>query len=69
PVAVGELDPASGDTYRVEIRYLSSGAPPPGGSQGREDMQAHYFELQSTGITAARNARVVLRRGFWKYAN
>jgi hypothetical protein len=30
-------------------------------------LDANYFELQSTGMTASRNARVVLRRGFWKY--
>jgi len=68
-VFAGQLDPDSGDTYSVDIRYLNTGDPPEGGSRGEAALQAHYFELQSTGRTAARNARSVLRRGFWKYAD
>ena len=64
-----ELDPGSGDTYSVEIRYLISEDPPPGYSTGAGTEEAHFFELRSTGATAARNARSVLRRGFWIYAD
>jgi len=62
-VFVGQLDAVPGDAYSVDIRYLHSGDPPSGASAG---ITANFFELQSTGRTASRNARVVLRRGFWK---
>jgi len=67
-IANGNLDPVSGDTYSVDIRYLNEGSPPAGSSQGNEEMTAYFFELQSTGRTAARNARSVLRQGFYVYA-
>jgi Tfp pilus assembly protein PilX len=63
-VFVGQLDAIPGDAYSVDIRFLHTGPPPAGNS---DVLDANYFELQSTGMTAARNARVVLRRGFWKY--
>ncbi len=63
-ILAGELVPASGDTYTVDIRYLHGGSPPPGSGYG-ESIPANYFEFQSTGRTAARNARVVVRQGFW----
>ena len=68
-IIVGNLEPVTGDAYRVDIRFLNVGDPPAGGSQGRPDLQANFFELQSTGTTAARNARSVLRRGFYVFAN
>lgn len=68
-VVGGELVAGSGDTYTVDIRYLNTGDPPASGSRGVEGLQANYFELRSTGRTAARNARSVLIRGFWKYAD
>jgi hypothetical protein len=61
----GELEPGSGDAYRVDIRYLNTGAPPPGFSA---DIQANYFEIQSTGSTMARNAQSVVVQGFWTEA-
>jgi type IV pilus assembly protein PilX len=67
-IIVGNLEPATGDIYRVDIRFLNVGDPPAGGSQGREDLQANFFELQATGTTAARNARSILRRGFYIFA-
>ncbi len=68
-IVFGNLEPLTGDAYTVDIRYLHSGDPPVGSSGGRFDMQAHFFELQSTGRTTARNARSILRRGFYIYAN
>ncbi|MGI9343446.1 MAG: pilus assembly PilX family protein [Gammaproteobacteria bacterium] len=64
-VFAGNLaDGIPGDAYSVDIRFLHNGPPPAGNSQA---LNANYFELQSTGMTGARNARVILRRGFWKY--
>jgi type IV pilus assembly protein PilX len=68
-IFIGEVVAGSGDTYTVDIRYLHSGDPPTGGSRGAGTAEAHFFELQATGRTAARNARSVVRRGFWKYAD
>jgi len=62
----GEIDGEAGDTYSVDIRYLNTGQPPVGFSQ---DLEAYYFEIRSTGRTAARNARAVLVRGFWKFSD
>lgn len=67
-IVTGELVAGAGDTYTVDIRYLHTGDPPPGHSGGDARSQANYFELRSTGRTAARKARSVLVRGFWTYA-
>lgn len=68
-VIVDEMDAGSGDTYTVDIRWLYEDDPPIGGSRARADLKANFFELQSTGRTAARNARSVVRQGFWVYAD
>jgi len=64
-IGAEELEPGSGDAYRVDIRFLNTGAPPPGFSQ---DILANYFEIQSTGSTMARNAESVVVQGFWTEA-
>lgn len=62
-IFAGSIGDDPGDTFRVDILYRYEGQPPPGSSV---DLPGQYFELRSTGRTTARNARVVLRRGFWK---
>jgi Tfp pilus assembly protein PilX len=59
------IDQNADDTYLVEILYRYEGNVP--GTS--ENIVGQYFELKSTGQTAARNARVVLRKGFWKFAD
>ena len=52
--------------YNVTIRYLNEcGDPPAGVSKGNKGLQADYFEIESTGMSAARNARSTIRQGFW----
>jgi len=63
-MVAGELEPGSGDAYRVDIRYMNTGAPPAGFSA---EPPAIYFEIQSTGTTVARNSQSVVRQGFWLY--
>lgn len=62
---VGDLGDGTGDTYTLDIRYLNSGMAPISYSQGDNAVRAHFFELRSTGRTAARNARSVLVQGFF----
>ena len=62
-IFAGSIGDDPGDTFSVDILYRYEGPPPPGTSL---DQDVFYFELRSTGRTTARNARVVLRRGFWK---
>ena len=66
PPGINSIADNEGDTFQVDILYRYEGLPPAGNSM---NLLAHYFELRSTGRTAARNARVVLRRGFWKYSD
>ena len=48
--------------YEVTISFEQIGTPPDGNSN---ILKAHYFEVESTGLSAARNAKAVLRQGFW----
>jgi hypothetical protein len=59
---VGTIN-APDDEYRVDLRYLYRGQPPPDPSRG--DTEALYYELESTGMTRARNALSIQTRGFW----
>jgi hypothetical protein len=65
-IVAGDLEPDTGDAYRVDIRYLNTGDPPAGFSLG---IPANYFEIRSTGTTNARNARSIVHQGFWKFAD
>ena len=62
-IFAGSIGDDPGDTFSVDILYRYEGPPTPGNNLGQDVV---YFELRSTGRTTARNARVVLRRGFWK---
>ena len=59
---VGTID-APDDQYRVDLRYLHRGKPPP--DRASEVTEALYYELKSTGMTRARNALSIQTRGFW----
>ena len=48
--------------YEVTIRFKQPGTPPDGNST---ILNALYFEIESTGFSAARNAKAALRQGFW----
>jgi len=58
----GTID-APDDAYSVDLRYLYRGKPPP--DPARTDIEALYFEMESTGMTRARNAISIQTRGFW----
>lgn len=66
-VNFSEIVPAASDgdlgRYDVTIRFTETGAPP--GGQSKTKIIAHYFEIESTGMSAGRNARSTLRQGFW----
>ena len=49
--------------YEVIIRFISIGVPPSGADIGQ--IEAHYYEIESTGTSAARNARSKLVQGFY----
>lgn len=51
--------------YDVSIRYLECGDPPANVSG---TFKADYYEIESVGRSAARNARSTLRHGFWTIA-
>ncbi|HJP39327.1 MAG TPA: pilus assembly PilX N-terminal domain-containing protein [Gammaproteobacteria bacterium] len=56
---------SSGDNlgrYDVTISFKEKGKPPANYS---EDINALFFEIESTGRSAARNARSTFRQGFW----
>ena len=61
-VLIGDFADGTGDNFTVDVRYLNTGAPPAGYSQV---LNAQFYELRSTGQTAARNARSVLVKGFF----
>jgi hypothetical protein len=48
--------------YEVTISFKQVGKPPDGNSN---ILNALYFEIESTGLSAARNAKAALRQGFW----
>jgi len=48
--------------YDVTISFKNPGKPP---SEYSSEFDALYFEIESTGISAARNAKSTLRQGFW----
>ncbi|MAF83775.1 MAG: PilX N-terminal domain-containing pilus assembly protein [Gammaproteobacteria bacterium] len=48
--------------YDVTISFKENGKPPANYS---EDINALYFEIESTGRSTARNAQSTLRQGFW----
>jgi hypothetical protein len=48
--------------YEVTISFKESGKPP---SKYSTIINALYFEIGSTGRSAARNAKAALRQGFW----
>lgn len=50
--------------YDVTVSFIESGSAPAGSSQ--EVIEAHYFEIESTGRSAARNAKSTLRQGFYR---
>jgi len=50
--------------YDVTISYLDCGDPPAGSSTGGAT-GADFYEIESTGMSAARNAKSTLRQGFW----
>jgi len=49
--------------YNVTINYKNCGDPPAGNST--EIIKADYYEIESTGLSSARNAKSILRQGFW----
>ena len=49
--------------YEVTVRYLNCGNPPDGSQGGA--YQAQFYEIESTGLSIARNARSVVVRGLW----
>jgi len=49
-------------SYRITINYKNCGDTPPGNGQ---TIKADYYEIESTGMSTARNAKSVLRQGFW----
>ena len=60
-IEAGPID-GTADNYRVDIVYWGIDQAPANSS---EDLQAHYFELRSTGVTVARNARAIVHQGFY----
>ncbi len=48
--------------YDVTISFMEIGKPPSGYS---DKINAIYFEIESVGFSAARNAKSTLRQGFW----
>ena len=56
--------PGGGDLgrYEVTISFKQIGKP---SADYSEDLIALYFEIGSTGLSAARNAKAALRQGFW----
>jgi len=48
--------------YEVTISFKQVGKPPDGNS---DILNALYFEIESTGLSAARNAKAAIRQGFW----
>jgi len=48
--------------YEVTISFKQSGTPPEGYDT---KTKALYFEIESTGLSAARNAKAAIRQGFW----
>ncbi len=50
-------------SYRITINYKNCGEPPAGNSA--QIIKADYYEIESTGMSTARNAKSVLRQGFW----
>ena len=48
--------------YEVTISFKEPGKPP---SKYSSSINALYFEIGSTGLSAARNAKAALRQGFW----
>ena len=59
-----EIDGVSQGRYEVTIKYLNQCGNPPTGSQGGP-VQGHFYEIESTGLSVARNARSTIVRGFW----
>ncbi len=51
--------------YNITIRYKNCGDPPSGQSTGGKTM-ADFFEVESTGLSASRNAKSTLVQGFWR---
>jgi len=49
--------------YDVTISFKETGDSP--GGQSQTKIIAHYFEIESTGRSAGRNAQSTLRQGFW----
>jgi hypothetical protein len=50
--------------YDVTIYYKDECGDPPSGSS-RGPIKADFFEIESIGMSAARNAKSTIRRGFW----
>ncbi len=50
--------------YDVTITYMECGDPP-SGSSGGGMTKADFYEIESTGLSAARNAKSTLRQGVW----
>jgi len=52
--------------YDVSISYMDEcGDPPSGASLGNNTPKADFFEIESVGRSAARNAKTTIRQGFW----
>jgi Tfp pilus assembly protein PilX len=52
--------------YEVTIRYMNEcGDPPSGTSLENSLVKANFFEIESTGKSAMRNAQSTLRQGIW----
>ena len=55
----------AGDQYSVTASLLLLGALPPAGFPQDGTVLADYYEIRSTGLTTARNAKSVQVQGFW----